>query len=306
MNYYQDKKIFLQTLHPSAVIAYTAAVFFLALTFNHPLFLLMQYLLLCIIVKTVDAFQAYKKILLFSIVMLLMIVSFNMIFNRLGSTVLFSGPVLPVIGQPIFTLEAMVYGLTMSVRLLVFITVFFLYNQIINPDRALSFFAKFAPRSAMLLTLTTRLIPYLSVQLRNIKEVQQTRGIDFNSGGFVSGIKNYYPLLKVLLLSSLDNAFNIAEAIQSRGYGSGPRSCYTRENLQARDAVILAASGGAVFVGIVMLAVGWAQFQFYPQFGRLFASPLQPVFMLAVNLLLLTPVILSWGWRHWRYLKWRI
>ncbi|MBM7853921.1 energy-coupling factor transport system permease protein [Desulfohalotomaculum tongense] len=303
---YQDKKLFLQTLHPAAVLAHTGVMFFLSLTCSHPVFLLLLYIILLLEVKLVDGLPAYKNCVLFSIIMLVMIILINPLFGRLGSTVLWSGPVLPVTGRIVFTLEAVLYGINMGMRLLVVITVFFLYNRMMNPDRAFSFLARYAPGSVMLITLATRLVPYLAVQFKNIKEVQQTRGVEFDCPGITGKIKSYYPLLKVLLLSSLENAFNIAEAIQSRGYGSGPRSYYTREKFRPRDVIVLAASGGALLGGMVLMAGGGAEFQFYPQLGPLFAAPGQPVVMIMIGVFLMLPAFLNWGWQYWPYLKWRI
>jgi len=264
------------------------------------------YLVLLLLVGLADGFSAYKKYFWLMAIMLLMILLVNPLFNKLGSTVLLTGPALPVLGRFTLTLEALLYGLNMGVRLMVVMTVFFLYNHLMNPDRAFSFMARFAPGSVMLITLTTRLIPYLAVQFRNIKEVQQTRGVKFNQPGPAGKIKSYYPLLKVLLLSSLENAFNVAEAIQSRAYGSGPRSYYTREKIQPRDIIVLAASLSAFVGGVVLLAKGMAGYQFYPQLGTPFIKAEQLTIMALISLFLALPAFLNWGWKYWPYLKWKI
>lgn len=298
--------LFLQTLHPAAILTYTAVLFLLALLLNHPVFQVVLYLLLLLNINLLAGFRSYKKMVLLSAPMLLMIVIINPLFCKLGGTLLWSGPTLPVVGQVYFTLESLLYGLNMTLRLLVVITIFFLYNLMLDPDRAFSFLARFAPRSVLLITLTTRLIPYLLVQLKNIKELQQTRGVRFDDHRMINKIKSYYPLLKILLLNSLDNAFNIAEAIQSRGYGSGERSYYTREMFRLRDTMVLIASGGAFLLGVVMMAKGMNNYNFYPNLENVLNNPVQLYFIITVSLLLAFPGLLNWGWQHCPYLKWKI
>lgn len=306
MYFYQDPKLFLQTLHPAALITYFSVVMFLTLACNHPVLLLAFYLILLIKVKLLAGFSEYKKYILFFTIMVLLIILINPLFNKLGNTVLWSGPAIPVVGCVTFTLEALLYGIDMGFRLIVIITTFFLYNRAMNPDRAFSFFARLAPGSVMLMTLTTRMIPYLVLQLKNIKEVQQTRGVKFDHRNLKEKIASYYPLIKVLLMSSLENAFNIAEAIQSRAYGSGRRSYYTREKIKLRDIIVLLASGAAALTGVVLMVKQWACFEFYPGLGALWGMPEQMIVMVFLIVFLSLPLLLNWGWVYWPYLKWRI
>lgn len=194
----------------------------------------------------------------------------------------------------------------MGLRLLVVITVFFLYNQVVNPDRAFALVARLAPGTALLVVLTTRLIPHLASQLKNIKEVQQTRGVRFDQPGLIKRIRSYYPLLKVLMTTALENAMHLAEAIQSRAYGSGPRSNYAGDRMQVRDVIVLFACMGALALGGSLLALGWAEYRFYPQLGLLFTAPGQLTAMAGLVILALLPALLNWGWNRWPYLRWRI
>ncbi|WP_347488848.1 energy-coupling factor transporter transmembrane component T family protein [Desulfoscipio sp. XC116] len=306
MYIYRDKKLFLQSFHPLTIIVYAGVLLFLALACNHPVLLIALYAVLLINIKLVDAFAAYKTFVPFLIILLIMIILINPLFNRLGSTVLLTLPDIPVMGRIAVTLEALLYGFDMGLRLLVVITIFFLYNQTINPDRAFELFARLAPRTAMLVALTTRLIPYLAVRLKNIKEVQQTRGVAFDQTGLIQKINSYYPLLKVITLTSLENALGIAEAIQSRAYGSGPRSHYSGERMQVRDMIILSSSLALLLLGVALLVPGWAQYRFYPQLGVLFVSPRQLLTLACLLITAALPAFLNWGWKYWPYLRWKL
>ncbi len=303
---YRDRKLFLQSFHPLTIIVYTGVLVFLALACNHPVLLFALYAVLFVNIKIAGALSAYKTFFPFFVIMILMIILINPLFSRLGSTVLFSLPELPVIGCVSFTLEALLYGIDMGLRLLVVVTTFFLYNQTVNPDRAFALFARLAPGTAMLVALTTRLIPHLAVRLRDIKEVQQTRGVDFDRPGLINKISSYYPLLKVILLTSLESALNIAEAIQSKAYGCGPRSYYNGEKVQLRDIIVLSVSLAALAPGVTLLALGWAQYRFYPQLGLLFAAPQQVFLLICLVIAALLPALLNLVWNYWPYLKWKL
>jgi len=303
---YRDKNLFLQSLHPFTVMVYSGVLVFLALACSHPVLLLALYLVLLVNVKLVDGFAAYKNFAPFFVIVVVMIILINPLFSRLGGTILFSLPELPVTGRISFTLEAVLYGLNMGLRLLVVVTAFFLYNQAVNPDRAFALFARLAPGTAMLAALTTRLIPHLANQFKSVKEVQQTRGVAFDRPGLISKINSYYPLLKVIMLTALENALNIAEAIQSRAYGSGHRSYYSRERVQVRDVLVLSASLGALAAGVALSALGWAGYRFYPQLGVLFATPGQVLMLSGLVAAAALPALLNWGWKYWPYLKWRL
>ncbi|WP_031514709.1 energy-coupling factor transporter transmembrane component T [Desulfofalx alkaliphila] len=306
MFYYKDKNLFLQTFHPAAVLIYTGVLLLLVLLLNHPLFLLMLYLVLWLEINLLDGLRAYKKMVLLSALMLLMIIIINPLFSDHGNTILWTGPKLPVLGGVVITLESVLYGINMAVRLLVLITIFFLYNLMLDPNRAFSFLARFAPGSVMIITLTARLMPYLIGQFKNIKEAQQTRGVKFEGKGIYGSIRAYYSLLKILLINSLDNAFNIAEAIQSRGYGSGLRSYYTREIFRPRDAAVMTASCVAFLCGVAMTVRGINAYNFYPGLEMIFSNLVQLILIMLIVLLLAFPGLLNWGWHHWPYLRWKI
>ena len=303
---YRDKKLFLQSFHPLTMMAYALVLVYLALASNHPVLLLSLYVVLLVHILLVDAWAAYKTFALFLLFMTVLIILINPLFSRSGSTVLFSLPAVPVLGQIPVSLEAILYGVDMSLRLLVVMTVFFLYNQSVNPDRAFVLLARLAPGSAMLVTLATRLIPYLAVRFREIKEVQQTRGVDFDRPGLKHKISSYYPLLKVLLLNSLENSLNLAEAIQSRGYGSGPRSYYSGVRVQLRDVLVLVSSLAALALGVAMLTLGWGRYEFYPELSPLYTGPQQVCAFACLVLATALPALLNWGWKSWPYLRWKL
>jgi energy-coupling factor transport system permease protein len=163
-----------------------------------------------------------------------------------------------------------------------------------------------AHKPALVISLSTRLLPVLAASLNNIREAQQLRGVDFSDGSLKKRVGRYTAMLNVLMISSLEDSLQIAEAMQARAFGSGPRSIYRRDLFRPRDGLCLAGSifslGAAVY-GIIN-ALG--SYTFFPQLGSLFSNAASLPALGAVLSGLTLPALLSWGWNRCRYLKLKI
>ena len=277
-----------------------------ALLLTHPLIILTLLVLLILALAAAEGLGQWRKSLKYFLVMIMLIIIINILVNRMGATVLFSGPVIPLWGRFNVTLEAFFFGLVMGCRLLIVFSAFLFYNLVLNPDKALYIFAGLFPRSAMLIALTAKIIPSLGEQLKRAGEIQQCRGVSYYRGGLFSRIKNRIPLIKVLFLSALEESFNLGESIQARAYGSGARSSYIRFSWRPRDFLVTASSLGEAFFMIRLFLHGEGNFQFFPRLGALIISKGQAADIASVLFLLLIPVLLSWGWKRWDYFKWKI
>jgi energy-coupling factor transport system permease protein len=137
----------------------------------------------------------------------------------------------------------------------------------------------------------------------SIREVQMMRGVNFSAGGIKERLKKYSFLVNVLLLSSLEGSLEIAESMQARAFGSGPRTCYKRETWRPRDTFCLSSSLVALGIAAWGVAHGIGVYQYYPHLGPLINGKITIVLLAAVLFPLTIPVLLSWGWHHCFYLK---
>ena len=300
---FQEKELFFQTLHPATTLIYLAVIILGAAVLNHPLFLLILFIPVFAALAVAGCWDDWLHNARFFFALIFILFLINIMTNRLGNTVLFWGPLFPVLGRITVTLEALVFALVMGIRLLTIFTAFMFYNHVINPDRALSMFAKLFPRSALLVALTTKTIPFLSRKLQNVGEIAQCRGINFYTGSLFIRIKNRLPLMRVLLISALEDSFNIGESIRARAYGSGPRTNYFYHRWHLGDTLVNISSIFASLIVIVSLGCGWGSYSFYPSLGKIIISPYQVVTLLILFIALLNPVLLAWGWNKWNFLK---
>ncbi len=304
--YYQGKGLFLQSFHPAAVLVYLFVLLVLSLLYDNPLYLLSLLLLLALLIKGVDGMEAWEGFLKAGVFLMLMVMVINPLVIRAGSTIIWHGPVLPFLGRLDISMEAIYFGAVSGLRLLVIMSIFCLYNLMVNPDNVLNLFSKAAGKSVLMIALATRMFPTMVRDLKRIREVLQFRGVDFDEGNLWQRAKKYSGLYNVMLLSSLEDSMEIAESMQARAYGSGRRSVYSRSLLRPRDYLSAGGSLLALLAAIWGLQYGCGQYAFYPAADVLIKGRSTLVALAAVLFYLSVPLILSEGWKNCRFLKSKI
>lgn len=79
---------------------------------------------------------------------------------------------------------------------------------------------------AFMFTSALRFVPVLLEEIHLIDQAQQARGFQVSGKGPIGRLRAYSPIAVPLVLSSLARAENMAIAMETRGYGSGPRTYY--------------------------------------------------------------------------------
>ncbi len=304
--YYEDKGVLLQNLHSAAILGYLAVFITLPLLFSHPLYIGGIFLVSLLAIAAAEALEKWEAYLKAGIWMAIAIMLLNPIVSHGGKTVLWRSPYLPVVGHFTICLEALCYGAAMGTRLLAVLTTFCLASAVVHPDKILNIFSRFAYRSALVVSLATRMLPLAARELANAREMLQLRGVDFASGSLLERLKKHSWLFDILLMSSIEGAFQTAEAMQARAFGSGPRSCYRRELWRPRDLLCLAAACSALVLSCYAYAKGYSGYSYYPQLGALVPSRLFLYLLAGIIISLAFPLALSWGWKHWPCLKSKI
>ena len=118
----------------------------------------------------------------------------------------------------------------------------FLFFLTVDPnDLALSLISMKVPYEfAFSFSLAFRFVPTIAREAQNIMDAQQSRGYELQQKGIISQIKNLFPLLVPLIISSIKRAFNVAEALESRAFGSdNERSYYFSIKFRLRDWIFI-------------------------------------------------------------------
>jgi energy-coupling factor transport system permease protein len=163
-----------------------------------------------------------------------------------GETVLWSGPVVPVLGTLDVTWEELEVAALNGLRLTALGLAFSAYALLIDHDRLVGA-AGFARRSALAVALATRLVPTLERDAAGLAEAVRGRGVA------LAGVRGHARLLSPLVAGSLERAAGLAEAMEARGYGRAASTRAPRPPWTRLDRLALAGTCVVVVVGALWL-----------------------------------------------------
>jgi energy-coupling factor transport system permease protein len=187
-----------------------------------------------------------RPYLFFGLVSSLGVMLFSPFLALEGGDVLWSGPIVPVLGPLDVTVEELVIAAENALRLAGVTLAFTAYALLLDHDELVSA-ASFARRSSLAVALATRLVPTLERDARGLVEAVRGRGLP------VSGVRGHARLLSPLVAGSLERAFNLAEAMEARGFGRpgrtrAPRPAWNRLDRAALAAAPMLVLGGALWL----------------------------------------------------------
>jgi energy-coupling factor transport system permease protein len=294
---YQERDTPVHRLNPFAKLGWLLSVLVLALIVDNPVFLLGIFLSTLPLVGLGRVFAEWRSFMKLAGYLSLFIILINALVSNQGAHVLAAIPVrLPLVGSPVITLEAIIYGAAMSLRLAVIISAFALLTLTTHPDDMMLALLKLRLpfKSVLVTSLATRFIPTLLDDLARVSDVQRSRGLELDRGRLTERIRNRSSVVMVLLANSLDRAVQVAEAMESRAFGSGNgRTFYHDLSLNARDKVATVLSLLPLALGVFLAVSNYGEFWYYPNLQGLALGGLEWGLVAVMILLLLAPVILE-------------
>jgi energy-coupling factor transport system permease protein len=222
--------------------AYCFALATCALSFQHPL------ILAGVVVAAIgagigarathDLATAAK----FTVPLAVLVAVVNPFVIREGLTVFWRFGDVPPFGEIDLTLEALVYGLLLGVRVVAVALSCALFVAAVDPDETLQLFRRISFRSALTAALAARLMPVLARDARRMADASACRA-DATAPGRVA-------VMRAVATSALDRAIDVAATLEVRGYGS--RAAARRGHAPwSRHDVAFTASAVALIVLVV-------------------------------------------------------
>ena len=193
----------------------------------------------------------------FSLGLALMIVVVNALVSQRGATVLFRFGELPLLGDLDVSLEAVVEGCVLALRIVVSLLVFAVWSACVDPDRVLRAIRPVAARSALTATLVARLVPLAAADNARLSEAGRLRGPAAAPLGRAA-------IARRLIAGSLDRSVDIASTLELRGYGLGIRSRLPRHSREPGEVSLVAAGIAELAMIAAAAAISVASFDAYP------------------------------------------
>mgnify|MGYP006288042975 FL=1 len=147
------------------------------------------------------------------------------------------------------------YSLALTLRFIVLITSFSIFFLTTSPDKmSLALEKARIPYEFNFAFITAiRFVPVLADEAQTIMDAQKSRGLELDKGNFITRIKNYIPILLPLIINSIRRSLELAEAMESRAFGSTEKrtNLYDLE-MRNYDWVILIISLVSIFIMIYL------------------------------------------------------
>jgi energy-coupling factor transport system permease protein len=62
----------------------------------------------------------------------------------------------------------------------------------------------------------------MAIDAQTVIDAQRSRGLELDKGNLMKRIRNYIPILIPLIVSAIRRSIELAEALESRGFGASP------------------------------------------------------------------------------------
>lgn len=114
------------------------------------------------------------------------------------------------------------FGIIMMLRLANMLITFSILFQTTTPDDLTQAVTKFgiSYQMAFSLSLAFRFVPTIARETEIIRDAQISRGYDVRKKGLLSQVRNLFPILIPLIISSIKRAYYVAESLEARSFGA--------------------------------------------------------------------------------------
>ena len=168
----------------------------------------------------------------FYLPLFLLVAVTNPLFSHNGVTPLFF-----MNGNPV-TLEAVVYGVFISVMVVGVLFWCKCYNEIMTEDKFLYLFGRIIPKMSLVLSMALRFVPMFKRQMKNVSRAQKAMGL-YSQKSYVDRLRGGIRVFTAMISWSLENSMELSSSMRARGYGLHGRTNFSLFKFGARDAAVL-------------------------------------------------------------------
>jgi len=234
-----------------AFAAWSAAALVVVLTSTNPVYRVLVLLVALNVLLALRRPDASLRALFIAVgVAAVLATLLNAVLSHTGQHVLFIVPEqIPGIGGPI-TAEAVLYGADVALGIAAAVLAITPLSRVLHPHDLVDAFPAPLQRSAALIGAALNLVPAMARNAVAISEAQRMRG---SSG---ARLRDWHAVAAPVVLSALDDSLQLAEAMDSRGFGNGRRSQYRTARMGVAGAAVIAAAVSAVALIIAARVAG--------------------------------------------------
>jgi energy-coupling factor transport system permease protein len=188
------------------------------------------------------------------------IVAVNVLVSREGLTVFARLGDLGPFGQGDLTVEALLYGATIALKVTILMLASTLASLAVDPDELLRAARRLSFRSALTASLATRMLPVLAGDARRLAEAQRTRPDDG-----AGGVRVHARLISAVVVSSLDRALDVAATLELRGFANARRAPRQRRAWSRHDLAFATSTVALLALTLTARLTDIVAFRIYPE-----------------------------------------
>ena len=178
----------------------------------------------------------------------------NPLFVHRGLTELF------YIGEKPYTLEALLYGLSLGCSIASLLIWFSVFNSVVTQDDILAVFGKRLPKTALVISMILGFIPKLTKQYTEMRHAQIGTGASRKKS-----LHRTAKLFTACLAYEAERVIDISMSMKARGYGLKRRTRAQRRGLRKKDAAAMGISLILCIVSFVYIGTGKLDYWYYPR-----------------------------------------
>lgn len=242
-----------QDIDPRTKLTLMFTMFVLALAFNHPL-------ILAILLGAVIATGLWAQLTFRQLLPFLGAASWFLILGvAIWPFYIQQGPTLFVAFNTAITLNGLLFGLAMGLRVALMVAAAGIWMMTTSPQKmTLGLLEMGLPYKAGLTMATAiRFVPLVNAERTVITEAQRARGLRLESGNPLSRARKYVSIIAPLFLRAIDLAQALALALDARGFGARPgRTSIFTIDMTRRDRIIIAVCFVSIVISIILRFLG--------------------------------------------------
>lgn len=251
----------LTVIHPAVYVLYYFILIIFAFLYNDPYYLVSFLVCISVLIALQGISREFKNVIKFFIPMSILIIILNPLTSHVGTTPIY------IMGNFFITLEALVYGVLMSLSLLIILLVFSSYNRAVSYQEMLYLFSKRFPHISMVTIMALRFIPLLNYRLTEVNKISKFNRTNTPPEGnqsWMDKIKRTTHLLAVVVSWSLEESMLTAKSMKARGYGIKERTSYISYKFRRTDYIFLSFITITVLISVTGLIQGYGRIEVYP------------------------------------------
>jgi energy-coupling factor transport system permease protein len=239
-------------LNARAVAAWSATCIFIVLSTTNPAYKAAVLVAALVALATGVGLRRMRGVLTGVALIAAFAVLLNFVSAHLGATVLFALPdQIPALGGP-YTLEALAFGATGGLTIAAAILAAAPFSLLLASHEVMDALPAALSRTGAAIAASLNLVPAVAASFVQVTEAQRLRGWR------PRGPRSWSEVVVPVVLTSVEGSIQLAESMEARGFGSGPRTSVKPGRLQRSDWLLIAASGAALAIFVISQALGWA------------------------------------------------